>query len=99
MRIEKSAYEKRIQCHCGCVFCADEKDFRGDGLMFEVICPQCHAVHALTLVEYVELFDRSRYRYGEVKIGEVSKTRADKQRIGAVQATKMLVSAKSGCHI
>ena len=75
MRIEKSAYEKKIHCTCGCVFYANRKDFVGDGQLYYVKCPQCHHVHSITIGEYCDIFDYNRYRYGEVQIDEVSKTR------------------------
>ncbi len=79
MRIEKSAFEKKIRCNCGCVFYANKRDFRDDGfgLEFVVRCPQCGGIHSINLDEYCTLFDATRYRYGEVTVGEVRKTTAN----------------------
>ena len=73
MRIEKSAYEKKIKCACGCVFYANKRDFRYCNNLYLTSCPQCYANHYIPIGEYADTFDYSRYRYGEVQIGEVQK--------------------------
>lgn len=85
MRVEKSAYERKIECDCGCVFYVDGSDYRSDGVLFWVCCPQCRAMHVLGIDEYVRNFDKRRRNYEEVEIGEVRKTATDGKRVGAVQ--------------